>query len=399
MQSFTKEVVMAAASGRYNDLAMRFCPQLKKAISRPGKHVPDPFRSGSKDGFRVFRDFNEKGRMIFNNNWGATNKTLDLFELMQLTGAAKDFPDVLEQVGEFLGCPRTGYHIKGTKFDNLSDSQKTQQQKVIEAARQAAKIAEEQAKKEEQERYRKGGIAIHKQLETCIPLSFKDARCKPVWDYFEKRGLGMLKYAPQDTFKDLYYAPHVPYYDEGKVQGYYDTLCSVIRSNGKLWSLHRIFLLNGNKAPVSNAKKMMIPLSDYSDTNSLFIRMGKVPEHGIIGIAEGIETALACYCGIRIPTWSAISAPFLEQFRPPKNVKAVIIFADKDASGTGQSSAKILKERLLSMGIKAFICLPKSEIPVNSKGIDWLDELQQKGVFGFPDPVKVLDFIQDQLNR
>ena len=270
MQSFTKEVVMAAACGRYNDLAMRFVPQLKKAISRPGRHVPDPFRSGSKDGFRVYKDFNEKGRMIFNNNWGCTNKTVDLFELMQLTGAAKDFPDCLEQVGEFLGCPRTGYHIKGTGYDRLSTSQKSEQQKIIEAARQQAKMLEEKALKEEQERYRKGEIAIRKQLESCIPLSVKDTRCKPVWDYFENRGLGMLKYAPEDTFKDLYYAPHVAYYEDGKIQGYYDTLCSIIRSNGKLWSLHRIFLLNGNKAPVSNAKKMMTPLSDGSE-KSLFI--------------------------------------------------------------------------------------------------------------------------------
>lgn len=43
MQAFTKEVVMAAASGRFNEIAMRFVPQLQKAISRPGRHVPDPF--------------------------------------------------------------------------------------------------------------------------------------------------------------------------------------------------------------------------------------------------------------------------------------------------------------------------------------------------------------------
>ncbi|MBE6423121.1 toprim domain-containing protein [Succinivibrio dextrinosolvens] len=398
MQSFTREVVMAAASGRYNEIAMRFVPQLEKAIKRAGRHVADPFRPGSKDGFRVYKDFNMKGKMIFNNNWGSSNKTIDLFELMQLTGVAKDFPDVLEQVGEFLGCPRTGYHIKGTGYDNLTSAQKSEQRKAIEEARKAAKLLQEQSLKEEQERYRRGEIAINKQLETCIPLSVEDIRCKPVWDYFENRGLGMLKYAPKETFKDLFYAPLVPYYDDDKVQGYYDTLCSVIRRNGKLWSLHRIFLQNGNKAPVEKAKKVMSPVCNGSDS-SLFIRLGNVPTHGIIGIAEGIETALACYCGIRIPTWSAISATFLETFTPPKNVRAVIIFADKDKSGAGQSSAKKLKERLLSMGIKAFICLPKSEIPVKAKGVDWLDELQKKGVFGFPDPVKVLDFIQEQLNK
>lgn len=397
MQSFTKEVVMAAASGHYNEIAMRFTPQLHKAIAKPGRHVPDPFRAGSKDGFRVFRDFNEKGRMIFNNNFGETNKTLDLFELMRLLGVAKSFPEVLELVGDFLGCPRTGYHIKGTKFDNLSNQEKTAQQKLIEEARKAALIAEEKAKKEEQERYKKGGLAIQKQLKNCIPLSVEDSRCKPVWDYFENRGLGMLKYAPADTFRDMFYGPHVPYYEDGKIQGYYDTLVSIIRSNSKVWSLHRIFLLHGAKAPVSNAKKVMIPNSSGANT-SKFIRLGNVPEHGIIGIAEGIETALACFCGIRIPTWSAISAAFLEEFTPPKNVKAVIIFGDKDKSEVGLHSAMVLKERLLALGIKAFICLPKSDIPNGSKGIDWLDELQQKGVFAFPDPVKVMEFIQEQLS-
>ena len=91
-----------------------------------------------------------------------------------------------------------------------------------------------------------------------------------------------------------------------------------------------------------------------------------------------------------------VSKKFIKKNEVGKNIE---FFADKDVSGTGQTSAKILKERLFSMGIKAFICLPKSEIPVNSKGIDWLDELQLKGVFGFPDPVKVLDFIQEQLNK
>ncbi len=398
MQSFTKEVVMAAASGHYNEIAMRFIPQLQKAISRPGRHVPDPFRSGSRDGFRVFKDFNVKGRMIFNNNWGGSSKTLDIFELMQLVGVAKSFPECLEMVGEFLGCPRTGYHIKGTAFDKMDSQKKTEQQKIIEAAREAAKRAEAEALKAEQERYESGRKAISKQLENCIPLSFSDARCKPVWDYFENRGLGMLKYAPAEIFKDLYYGPHVPYYDEGRIVGYYDTLVSKIHSNADLWSLHRIFLQAGTKAPVSDAKKVMLPMRSCTDT-SVFIRLGDVPEHGVIGIAEGIETALACYCGLRIPTWSAISATFLEQFTPPKNVKAVIIFGDKDKSNVGEVSAKKLQERLKAQGIKAFVCLPKSDIPEGSKGIDWLDELQKKGVFGFPDPVKVLDFIQEQLNK
>lgn len=334
--------------------------------------------------------------MVFNNNFGASNKTVDLFELMQFLGIAKSFPEVMELVGEFLGCPRTGYHIKGTTYDNLNSQVRDAQQKIMDEARKATKLAEEKAKQEEEERYRNEGIAIQKQLEKCIPLSFEDRRCKPVWDYFENRGLGMLKYAPADTFKDLFYVSHVPYYDDEKIQGHYDALISIIRSNSKVWSLHRIFLSNGAKAPVKNAKKVMCPNSSGANT-SKFIRLGKVPWHGVIGLAEGIETALVCYCGLRIPTWSSISAAFLEEFTPPNNVKAVIIFADKDRSKVGMRSARILKARLVSLGIKAFVCQPKSEIPEGAKGIDWFDELKTKGVFAFPDPVKMMDFIQDQL--
>ena len=394
MQSFTRDVVMAAASGHYNELAMQFLPQLSTAIARPGRHVPDPFKSSSKDGFRVFKDFCQKGKMIFNNNWGENAKVVDFFELMMLTGVATDFSDALEKVGSFLNCPRTGYHIKGTKYERQTSEAVKQQQKLIAEAKLAAAKAEAEAKKAEEVRYQKGAIAVQKQLEECIPLTANDPRCKPVWDYLVSRGLGALKYAPDEVLKQLFCARNVGYFEEGKLVGNYDCLISKVNANNKLWSLHRIFIKDGKKAPVSNAKKMQTPAFDGTDY-SKFIKLGDVPEHGVIGIAEGIETALACYCGTRIPTWSAISATFLEEFYPPKNVKAVIIFADNDLSGVGQKSAKILKEKLNSKGIKAYISLPKSDIPEGSKGIDWLDELNTKGVFAFPDPVQCLNYIRN----
>lgn len=395
MQSFTKEVVLAAASGHYNEIACRFLPMLNLAVSRPGRHVPDPFRAGSKDGFRVFKDFNVKGKMIFNQAFGETNKVMDVWELMDTLGISKNFNDALEQVGTFLGCERTGFHIKGTSYQPID---KKRQEEALAAAKQAAAKVEAEAKKAEEERYLKGEAAISKQLAMTIPLSVKDPRCKTVFDYFENRGLGMLKYAPESLFKDLRYSPRTPYFENGKVTGYYDALVSIVHSNNKVWTLHRIFLLNGQKAPVSSAKKVMTPKFDGKDT-SRFIRLGDVPEHGIIGIAEGIETALSCFCGTRLPVWSAISATFLEEFTPPKNVKAVIIFADKDKSEVGQKSAEILRKRLLEKGIKAWVCLPKSEIPQGSHGIDWNDELKQKGVFGFPDPIKLFEFITDKLQK
>ena len=45
-----------------------------------------------------------------------------------------------------------------------------------------------------------------------------------------------------------------------------------------------------------------------------------------LGIAEGIETALAASYRFGVPVWSAI----LESWEPPTGVKRMIVFGDND---------------------------------------------------------------------
>ena len=72
---------------------------------------------------------------------------------------------------------------------------------------------------------------------------------------------------------------------------------------------------------------------------------------GVLGVAEGIGTALAVHCATGMPVWSTINTTMLEGFEIPEGVEMVIVWADKDRSEAGQRSAQVLKTRLWAAGI------------------------------------------------
>ena len=92
------------------------------------------------------------------------------------------------------------------------------------------------------------------------------------------------------------------------------------------------------------------------------------PEHKL-GIAEGIETALAASVLFNMPVWAALTAGLLGQWTPPAKVETVFVFGDNDASATGQAAAYTLTQKLKAKGIATFV-----EIPLRT-GEDWADVL------------------------
>jgi putative DNA primase/helicase len=157
--------------------------------------------------------------------------------------------------------------------------------------------------------------------------------------------------------------PGLAYRDGGEVLGRFPALMALVTGpDGKGVTLHRTYLQDSRKAPVPSPKKLM----PGKPIKGAAIRLH--PAGDVLGVAEGIETALAARQLFNVPTWSCISAAGIESFIPPKEVRKVIIFGDNDVSGTGQAAAWALAKRLIAAGMPVEVRLPKQI------GTDWADE-------------------------
>jgi putative DNA primase/helicase len=181
----------------------------------------------------------------------------------------------------------------------------------------------------------------------------------PVRRYLKSRGLFP---APATRF-----CPRAKYWHEGQCIGEFPAMVhQVIGHDDKPLTWHLTYLTNeGRKAPVPSARKLMSasgPLAGGA------IRLYRAEE--ILGIAEGVETAIAAHQIHRIPVWSCVSAGLLEQWIPPSCVKRVVIFADNDTSFTGQKSAYALAFRLKREGLHVSVRIPEKA------NTDFADEVQ-----------------------
>jgi putative DNA primase/helicase len=112
--------------------------------------------------------------------------------------------------------------------------------------------------------------------------------------------------------------------------------------DGKPATLHRTFLKpdGSGKAEMGAPRKLMPgPVPDGSA-----IRLGPVKPN--LGIAEGIETALAASALFELPVWAVINTALMKSWQPPEGVEDVCIFADFDAGFAGQAAAYALAHRL-----------------------------------------------------
>lgn len=156
----------------------------------------------------------------------------------------------------------------------------------------------------------------------------------PVRLYLQSRGLTPVE--------GIQYSLGVTHWEDNRLQTFPAMICLMQASDGTPLSFHITYLTPaGEKAPVKVVKKILTPMRTLGGSA---IRLGSIHEH--IGIAEGIETALAVSMQYSIPCWAAANAGLLEQFEPPDGVKAVTIFGDSDKSYTGQKSAFVLAHRL-----------------------------------------------------
>lgn len=178
--------------------------------------------------------------------------------------------------------------------------------------------------------------------------------------YLAGRGLRLY-----DLPESIRVHPGLQYRDD-ETSGTFPAMVALVTGpDGKARSLHRTYLKDAGKAPVAVPKKLMpgLPLAGAA------IRLTPVSE--VLGIAEGIETALAAAELFEVPTWSCISTAGIESFEPPEGVREIVVFADHDANFAGQKAGYAAAHRLSLKGYEVEVCIPPTVG-------DWFDELNRR---------------------
>jgi putative DNA primase/helicase len=252
--------------------------------------------------------------------------------------------------GGVFGCHRQQISETWSAADRAT---MTSEQRAELARQVAAATAERHAQQRQQ--WAENARRIAELWSQCAPV----ARGDLVTRYLDRRG-----------FRGLWPLPEVlrlhralPYWHDGEKLGTYPAMVApIIAPDGRMVALHRTYLTgDGGKADVPSPKKV---------TGAAGLLAGAcIPLHKptllCIGIAEGIETALAAWCASAVPTVAAYSAGNLAAWRWPAGVQRLVIFADADKAG--REAADALLSRAVRAGLRANVTTP------TDPGADWAD--------------------------
>lgn len=168
-----------------------------------------------------------------------------------------------------------------------------------------------------------------------------------------------------------------PYWHDKALLGSFPVmLARVIAPDEGSANVHRTYLMEpGRKADVPGAvRKMMAGPVPYGGA----VRLAPPAEE--MGVAEGLETALAAMLLHDIPVWATLSTQSLLRFQPPTVCRKLYIFGDRDEKFAGQAAAFALGHRLETArdAIECEVKVPTSgakDYPDAANKVDWNDVL------------------------
>ena len=258
--------------------------------------------------------------------------------------------------GGVFGCYRQGI----SEAWNATDRATMTREQRIELARQVmAATAEREAAQ------RKAWVGNAQRIAQvwaqCVPL----VRGDTVTQYLKRRGFGGVWPLPEVL--RLHRA--LPYWHGAEKLGTFPAMVApIVARDGRTVALHRTYLAaDGRKADVPSPKKLTGAAGPLAGAH---IPLHK-PARGVIGIAEGIETALAAWCASAVPTVASYCAGNLAAWRWPAGMQRLVIFADNDKAG--REAADTLQFRAVRAGLQSSVMTP------TDAGTDWLDVWAARG--------------------
>lgn len=187
--------------------------------------------------------------------------------------------------------------------------------------------------------------------------------CEPARRYLASRKLW-----PLPSGHGLRAHPSVAYWqtDENRQPqqvGRFPALIAAVRDmSGELVTAHATYLTAaGEKLANYEPRKL---LSGLTAREGCAVQL--MSHAAILGIAEGIETALSAARMHDMPVWAALNTSLLAKWEPPHTVDKVVIFADRDVAGLVATTS--LMERLQER--------VRLEVRVPPKVKDWNDALR-----------------------
>jgi predicted P-loop ATPase len=175
-------------------------------------------------------------------------------------------------------------------------------------------------------------------LAGCVPLAGSPAEA-----YLRGRCL-----TPPDS-PDLLFHPDLANFESRR--GWPGMVAIVRDGSGEpTGGIHRTYLLDDGSGKAPPGKKMLGPVAGGA------VRLAPAREDGRIGVAEGIETALAAMALFDVPAMAALSADGLRRWQWPDGTTHVTIFAD--AGHAGMQAAATLADRLNVADIPSRIVAP-----------------------------------------
>jgi phage/plasmid primase-like uncharacterized protein len=259
--------------------------------------------------------------------------------------------------GGVFGCYRAGVSETWCAADRAA---MTRAQRAELARQVQAATAEREAQQRQQ--WAENAQRIARVWAECVPLVPGD----PVTLYLKRRGLGGVW--PLSPVLRLHRALDC-WEGSEKVGTFPAMVAPLVAPDGRTVALHRTYLTrDGRKAAVPTVKKLTGAAGPLAGA---CIPLHALARAHVLGIAEGIETALAAWCAAGVPTVAAYCAGNLAAWRWPPGLQRLVIFADADKAG--RDSADELRTRALAAGLRVNVLTPTTE------GEDWCDVWAQRG--------------------